>query len=441
MTRRILFVASAAMALFGSAANAAGTFEHLPLPNSFFPGAIWVSADGSAMCGWNGFYWSESTGYVTIGTGASSNISGDGATVIGTHPNGSGFDVAATWTPDGGWTDLDPLPSGESCDSYLSSGYALNFDATVAVGLAWIPTCRAEAFKWVSGSGTVGLGHSVGVSSRATDLSDDGTTTVGFDEDPSFGNRRPALWDDSISGPQHFAGTDVAGEALGVSSDGSMICGEVNNSAFYYDATNGLVDIGALPGETWGSTATSIADDGTVVGFSGDPFFSFPAAMIWSSYIGIQSLADYATERGIDLAGYYLYTASSISADGNTIAGTALDPSFTWFVPYVIRLEPTTSVEPVSLPSGMTVSAFPNPFGQNTTVSFALPQAEGVEMTVVDMSGRIVARLAEGNFEAGLHPVSWDGTDINDRAVSSGTYFVRVQSANGETTRKVSIVR
>ena len=93
MIRRILFVATAALALAGSGAKAAGTFEHLPLPNSFWPGAVWVSADGSAMCGWNGFYWSEGTGYLSLGVGTPSNLSGDGSTVVGTYTNASSFDV------------------------------------------------------------------------------------------------------------------------------------------------------------------------------------------------------------------------------------------------------------------------------------------------------------------------------------------------------------
>jgi hypothetical protein len=312
----------------------------------------------------------------------------------------------------------------------------------VAVGLAWIVNCRAEAFKWVSGMGTVGLGHSDGVSSRATDISDDGTVTVGFDEDPSFGNRRPALWTDAISGPQHFAGTDVAGEALGVSSDGSKICGVVNNSAFYFDSERGVVDIGALPGETWGSTATSIADNGTVVGFSGDPFFSFPAAMIWNRHIGVVSLADYVTERGVDLGGYYLYNATSISADGNTIAGTALDPDLTWFVPYVIRLEPTASAEPAATAGArLEVTASPNPFASSTTLSLQLARRETVEVAVVDMSGRVIRHLASGSLEAGSHPVIWDGTDANGSRVASGTYLVRMRNGRGVTTQKVSIVR
>lgn len=441
MTRRIFLAATAAIALVGSVAEAASTFEHLPLPNSFFPDAILVSADGSALCGWSGFYWSEGTGYLSLGTGLPSNVSGDGSAVIGTYTNGSSEEVAGVWTPGAGWSEIDRLATGQPCGASVGSGYALNFDATAAVGLAWVTACRAEAFKWTLASGTVGLGRSEGVSSRATDISDDGTTTVGFDEDPVFGGRRPALWTDAVSGPQYFAGAETVGEALGVSSDGSRICGIANNSGFYYDATSGVVDIGALPGEIWGSTATAVADDGTVVGWSGNPFFSFPAAIIWSPYIGLMSLADYAAEQGIDLGGYYLYNATSISADGRTIAGTALDPTASWFVPYVIRLEPTASVDPAMTASVLSLTSMPNPFALSTTMSFALPVAERVQMSVLDMSGRIVAQLADRHFEPGSHQVSWDGTDEGGRAVSSGTYFVRVQDSRGTTTRKISVVR
>ena len=83
--------------------------------------------------------------------------------------------------------------------------------------------------------GIVGLGHPVNASSRATTISSDGSTIVGFYEDPVQGFRRPVRW---ITGSTDlFLGDGMAGVAIGVSSDGKQIVGQPqwhNPRAFDY---------------------------------------------------------------------------------------------------------------------------------------------------------------------------------------------------------------
>jgi hypothetical protein len=75
--------------------------------------------------------------------------------------------------------------------------------------------------------------------------------------------------------------------------------------------------------------------------------------------------------------------------------------------------------------------AYPNPFNPATTLSFALPEAGHVNLTVYDVSGRQVAELADGYRDAGAHEVAFDGS-----ALSSGVYIYRLSagtySANGK---------
>ncbi|MBK8231125.1 MAG: T9SS type A sorting domain-containing protein [Candidatus Eisenbacteria bacterium] len=446
MKHRIVALALPLIAAAAAAdlAAGAGVFQPLPLPNSFFPGAVYVSDDGSALCGWNGFYWTEATGYVTLPAGQISGVSGDGSTVIGTATDPQGNEVAATWTPDGNWTPLPVADGGEACGASISSGWALNRDATVAVGLTWVPGCRAEAFRAQGGSAVL-LGRSANVSSRASDVSGDGTVVVGFDESPDFGFRRPAFWTADVEGPQYITAPDVAGELLGVNGDGTMMCGEANSSAFFYSPSTGLIDIGALPGETWGSTATGVSDNGRVVGWSGNPFFSFPSATIWTQDAGLQPLASYLTAMSVDVGGYHLYTATSISADGYTIAGTAIDPTGFWFVPYVVRLPHVdgnaTSDVGDDAPFAVGLGVAPNPTFGATTISFALRAAEEARVSVVDLTGRELLRLADRRFEAGSHPITWDGLDASGRSLPSGTYFVRIVTPGGSETRKLNLVR
>src|SRR5262249_61437124 len=62
----------------------------------------------------------------------------------------------------------------------------------------------------------------------------------------------------------------------------------------------------------------------------------------------------------------------------------------------------------------------PQPTRGPARITFGLPRAASVRLTVNDVQGRIVATLAEGAWEAGVHEVQWSG-----RAGAPGRYFVR----------------
>ena len=48
-----------------------------------------------------------------------------------------------------------------------------------------------------------------------------------------------------------------------------------------------------------------------------------------------------------------------------------------------------------------------------------------MRLTVVDVTGRIVAMLADGPFDAGVHEVRWE------RAPAPGIYFAKLEGPNG----------
>jgi hypothetical protein len=96
---------------------------------------------------------------------------------------------------------------------------------------------------------------------------------------------------------------------------------------------------------------------------------------------------------------------------------------------------------------GQTVSrltllpASPNPFNPSTTISFALPAAGVVDLSVYDVSGRRVTTLASGLRAAGPHTETWDGKDASGREVGSGVYFVRLTAAGETATRKMVLMK
>jgi hypothetical protein len=85
--------------------------------------------------------------------------------------------------------------------------------------------------------------------------------------------------------------------------------------------------------------------------------------------------------------------------------------------------------------------AAPNPFGSSTTLSYALPEAGHVRLAVYNVAGREVAVVSEGETEAGLHAVRWDGRGVDGRDAPAGVYFARLTFAGREETRKIVLTR
>ena len=82
--------------------------------------------------------------------------------------------------------------------------------------------------------------------------------------------------------------------------------------------------------------------------------------------------------------------------------------------------------ELASTAGGPRLTLHPNPASDQTTVSWRLPAASRVRVTVYDLAGRRVRDLVEKNAAAGEMSVVWDGRDHGGRPVSGGVYLVRM---------------
>jgi subtilisin family serine protease len=83
----------------------------------------------------------------------------------------------------------------------------------------------------------------------------------------------------------------------------------------------------------------------------------------------------------------------------------------------------------------------PNPFNPTTTIEFSLPARGAITVRVHDLRGRLVQTLAEGEFDAGLHRIRWDGTDSAGRGVASGTYVYELRAADRVLGRKMGLLK
>ena len=84
---------------------------------------------------------------------------------------------------------------------------------------------------------------------------------------------------------------------------------------------------------------------------------------------------------------------------------------------------------------------YPNPFRNQTTVEYTLPEPRDVRVAVYDALGRRVRVLVEQQQAPGRYNITWDGTDATNRPAASGLYLVRLEAGPVRQTRKVVLVR
>lgn len=100
------------------------------------------------------------------------------------------------------------------------------------------------------------------------------------------------------------------------------------------------------------------------------------------------------------------------------------------------RIEQFERQTPV-LPSDFALNQnYPNPFNPTTTISFALPKAAPVTLTVYNVIGQEVARLVDGPLPAGPHQVTFDAVNM-----ASGIYFYRLQTDGFSEQRKMVLMK
>ncbi len=101
----------------------------------------------------------------------------------------------------------------------------------------------------------------------------------------------------------------------------------------------------------------------------------------------------------------------------------------THFVPTAIKTGGSTIISSVKL-----YQNYPNPFNPLTDISYTIPTATTVRISVFNITGQKVADLVNSRQSAGTHRLTWDAS-----AFPSGVYFIRLQ-ANGSWDMKKCVL-
>jgi hypothetical protein len=136
----------------------------------------------------------------------------------------------------------------------------------------------------------------------------------------------------------------------------------------------------------------------------------------------------------------------TLYANGNSVNMNADPDGDHWdFAPdFLIRVVPATSaIEPHIAYQAALEQNYPNPFNPETQIAFVLAKGSRVSLTVYDVAGREVRRLADGYFSVGRHQFPFSGSD---KSLASGIYLYRL-NIQGEgrgsnvMTRKMVLLR
>lgn len=102
----------------------------------------------------------------------------------------------------------------------------------------------------------------------------------------------------------------------------------------------------------------------------------------------------------------------------------------------------TSGVEPDAFWAGATLGSVPNPCQGGTEIRFALRQGESVDLSIMDVQGRLVSTLLCRSFySAGMHGLVWDGTSDIGRPVPAGLYLATLCAGQKRQVHKIILRR
>src|SRR4029077_8142622 len=165
MNKRLLTILTCALvALSAAAAAETVAFDLLADPVAGTWANYSLSKNGKVMAanyGGDVYRWTAAAGFTFVGhtdfLSSSIGISADGSTIVASRTGADGNVNPAMWTKSAGWVDLGHPSNGCEVDGSWGSGYDVNSDGSIVVGLAWYCPGRAEGFKWTQADGMINL--------------------------------------------------------------------------------------------------------------------------------------------------------------------------------------------------------------------------------------------------------------------------------------------
>ena len=92
-----------------------------------------------------------------------------------------------------------------------------------------------------------------------------------------------------------------------------------------------------------------------------------------------------------------------------------------------------------AIPARVSLLVKPNPMLEGGEVRFALPVAGQVSLKIYNVKGELVKTLVDTKTDAGVYTVGWNGTNSRGNNVTSGIYFMKLETQAGSAATKVVV--
>ncbi|MCD6595688.1 choice-of-anchor J domain-containing protein [bacterium] len=105
------------------------------------------------------------------------------------------------------------------------------------------------------------------------------------------------------------------------------------------------------------------------------------------------------------------------------------------------KILPDGIAEKNNLPGKLALDCNPNPFNSSTEIKVNVPESGKIKLAIYDLKGRSIKTIDSGEFESGTHNFRWDGDDNSGNTVSTGIYFVKLDTGKSTLIRKIALIK
>ncbi len=79
---------------------------------------------------------------------------------------------------------------------------------------------------------------------------------------------------------------------------------------------------------------------------------------------------------------------------------------------------------------------YPNPFNSRTQIRFNLNHRQKIRLSVHSITGKLINTILNKSMDDGHHIIEWNPVEI-----STGIYFIRLESENGVQMKKCLLLK
>lgn len=302
--------------------------------------------------------------------------------------------------------------------SYLIAGIPVGGDYTAVIGLAPARSSAWEGLEIESGRGTIV--NAVLVDAETFEASNAGYLGSAPWQWGTPSNVGPAgafsgakLWATNLSGNYpDYVTSYLTSPPRDVSLATSLTLSFTHYYDFESDFDGGNVQVQVGP--NWVTVAPIggyplrfVKGLGSQEGYSGESHGWQPAVFDMTPYISsaLRFRFHFGSDPGVNRPGWYIDDVALDTGD------------------YPAAVEETDAT-----PSVWTIRCSPNPFRTSTWIHVRPAQDGHISLLILDVRGRVVCRLSDGQVQGGLASVLWDGRDDAGGAVPAGIYYGILQT-------------